>query len=610
MPGDTVGTVRPTQVLSTYGVGSTVDLPQMSVMVMGLDDWPVIRMEEIREDRLLQLVKHVLGPQVRQLKAAPLADQDGRVEHRFGAAPGEGIPVAAFPRWLVCTHCRLLAPISSGLFDFKQEIYRPEMSKYVHTNCVRSGVRRPEAIPARFLVACENGHIDDFPWHSYLHGGSGCPGPLELRDIGPTGEAIDVRVYCRACNTSKPMALAFTENGRGNLAPCRGWYPHLRVAPVEECGKEIRPMLLGATNQWFARQYSALSIPASSDPLEQVAAQDLTALFEGVESAREAGLARRGQVRYDPFSDSAIWEAIQKLRARDSDKSLSPQELKIPEWRLFSKPDTTKNNRDFQLRCVAPPSGYQHWIDQVVLVEKLREVRAFVGFTRLEAAGEDSTTRLAPLRRGSAEWVPAAEVRGEGIFLRIAEQEIEKWVRRCGQRNQQFVAAHRRWRQQRNLDPATGYPGMRYVLLHSLSHALIRGFSLECGYASASLQERIYSAGPESGEAMAGILIYTAAPDSEGTLGGLVSLGETETLERHLDQALESLEVCASDPLCAETQPDQAFLSLHGAACHNCLFLPETCCERGNRYLDRSVLVPTLMHTEFAFCPAFSNRVA
>jgi hypothetical protein len=142
---------------------------------------------------------------------------------------------------------------------------------------------------------------------------------------------------------------------------------------------------------------------------------------------------------------------------------------------------------------------------------------------------------------------------------------------------------------------------MRYVLLHSLSHALIRAFSLECGYASASLQERIYSAIPELGEPMSGILIYTAAPDSEGTLGGLVSLGETETLERHLDQALESLEVCASDPLCAETQLDQNVWSLHGAACHNCLFLPETCCERGNRYLDRAVLGPTLEHSAFAF---------
>ena len=358
-------------------------------------------------------------------------------------------------------------------------------------------------------------------------------------------------------------------------------------------------MLLGARNQWFGRQYSALSIPASADPLEQIVAPHLTALFEGVESACEAGFARRCQTRYDPCTDADIWQAIQKVRAKDSDKALSPQELKIPEWRLFSKPDATKNNRDLQLRSVELPPGYRQWIDQVFLLEKLREVRAFVGFTRLEATGEDPTARLAPLRRGSAEWVPAAEVRGEGIFLPVSEQAIERWVRKCVQRNHQFVAAHRRWREQRSLDP-TGYPGMRYVLLHSLSHALIRAFSLECGYASASLQERIYSVDPKSGEAMSGILIYTAAPDSEGSLGGLVSLGETEALERHLDQALEGLDVCASDPLCAETQPDQAFLSLHGAACHSCLFLPETCCERGNRYLDRSVLVPTLEHSEFA----------
>lgn len=97
------------------------------------------------------------------------------------------------------------------------------------------------------------------------------------------------------------------------------------------------------------------------------------------------------------------------------------------------------------------------------------------------------------------------------------------------------------------------------------------------------------------------ILIYTAAPESEGTLGGLVSLGETASLERRLDEAFESLEVRSPDPLCSETQLDQNALSLHSAACHNCLFLPETCCERGNRYLDRSVLVPTLGHGEFAF---------
>jgi hypothetical protein len=275
--------------------------------------------------------------------------------------------------------------------------------------------------------------------------------------------------------------------------------------------------------------------------------------------------------------------------------------LKLPEWKLFSKPDPAKNSANMRLRVGAPPAKYAQWIESVVLIERLREVQALAGFTRLEAGGDESTAKLVPLRRGPAEWVPAAEVRGEGLFLRLSESKVTEWLPTAQSLEGQFFVAHRRWRAQRGLEPALGFPALRYVLLHSLSHALIRQFSVECGYAAASLRERIYSSTPSDEEAMAGILIYTAAPDSEGTLGGLVTLGETANLEQHLNQALECLEICSSDPLCAETTPDQTSMSLHGAACHNCLFLPETSCERGNRYLDRSVLVPTMERGEFAF---------
>ncbi len=131
---------------------------------------------------------------------------------------------------------------------------------------------------------------------------------------------------------------------------------------------------------------------------------------------------------------------------------------------------------------------------------------------------------------------------------------------------------------------------LRYVLPHSLAHALIRQFALECGYTCASIRERIYSRPPGGDrEVMAGVLLSTAAPDSEGTLGGLVRLGEPKTFGRHLDQALEAMRPCTSDPLCAEHHPLRDGLTLHGAACHACLFLPETSCERGNKYLDRNV---------------------
>ena len=139
------------------------------------------------------------------------------------------------------------------------------------------------------------------------------------------------------------------------------------------------------------------------------------------------------------------------------------------------------------------------------------------------------------------------------------------------------------------------------MLLHSFAHALMRQFALDCGYGAASLCERIYSRPPESvSGAMAGILIYTSAPDSEGTLGGLVSLGEPDSLEQYIARVFESLQVCGGDPVCAEHSPSQG-QTLHGAACHACLFAPETSCERGNRYLDRTFLVPTLEDDSLVF---------
>jgi hypothetical protein len=203
--------------------------------------------------------------------------------------------------------------------------------------------------------------------------------------------------------------------------------------------------------------------------------------------------------------------------------------------------------------------------------------------------------------------VPAAEVRGEGLFLQFAEEAIQEWQMQVPvlRRARRFREAHHDWRRSRGLpDFDATFPGPRYILLHSFAHALMRQLALECGYGSASISERIYSLSSEveSGP-MAGILLYTAASDSEGTLGGLVSLGEPDELRRHITQALETIQICASDPLCASHDPTDSATTVHGAACHACLFLPETSCERGNRYLDRSVLVPTLAYSDLAFFP-------
>jgi hypothetical protein len=200
------------------------------------------------------------------------------------------------------------------------------------------------------------------------------------------------------------------------------------------------------------------------------------------------------------------------------------------------------------------------------------------------------------MSRGAPTWVPVSEVRGEGLFLQFRRDVLIEWATRNVARDAEFQAAHAAWKTARAMpNPTEGYPGLRFALIHSFSHALMRQLALQSGYSAASIRERIYCDAGGNGMPMAGLLLYTAAPDSEGTLGGLVSQGEPERLGRLVRQALEAMQLCTSDPLCAEHHPgSDGTASLHGAACHACQFAPETSCERGNKFLDRSLLVPTL----------------
>ena len=606
-----VGNIRPSQVMFTYGIGALVDLPRISVIVTGLDDWPTSPPEvrQIVEDRLLQAVRYT-HPDVTRMLAPPLDQSEGQFDP-FESSSQIGVPVASFPRWMVCPECRLLAPLSSGLFELKPNFYYPERTAYRHIGCNKTrGRKAPEVIPARFMVACEKGHLDDFPWIDFIHRGVNCTSPiLRLSELGPSGEARDVEIRCETCKTRRRLAEAFGPKNRDKMPQCRGRRPHLRDFDSEECEYKMRSIILGASNTWFPVIQSSIAIPPEGGKLRQLVEEKWAQLhaatsFEVVEAFRVVGQLGGDLSQY---SNEEVWDAIQSKRQLDAEEStpdIEVLDLRTPEWRIFTNYDPSLNSKDFRLRPVQPPPNFEDFIQKVVLVERLREVRAMIGFTRIDAAGELTDpdwglpTEMAPLSHQPPNWVPANEVRGEGIFIQFNENKIQQWASQeeVVIRSNQFFDAHKRWREARKIEATEeGFPGMRYVFLHTFTHALMRQFALECGYSSASIRERIYSnPGDETHEPMAGVLIYTAAPDSEGTLGGLVSLGETTTLNRHIIQTLESARLCGSDPLCAEHPPSLRGQTLHAAACHSCLFAPETACERGNKYLDRSTLVQTV----------------
>lgn len=611
-----VGSVRPSQLLWTYGPGATIDLPNFSVMTGGLDDWDVDSCVRLGEARLLEHVRRILGPQVESLRQPPICEEES--EDIYNPASWRGVPVKPFPRWFRCVKCGLMARYDDQLFDLEANPYRPERTRFVHSTCPKGNGRPVDAVPVRFLAACRHGHLDEFPWKWFVHDGKpeDCPsggGPLYFFERGASLQTENLWVRCEGCGKSKSLATAYGTPGRRSPLPgCRGHHPHLGYGDgaFEPCDQPIRPILLGATNCWFPQTVSVLAIPTRDSIVAQLVAdnwgelndiEDEAELKVTIKTWKKAGI----HSDFAEYDISTIWAAIEKEKQpKENGTTVTEEDVKVPEWKELTSGNPIGKHPEFVCHRVDPPPLFRSVLSEVVLLDRLRKVNALVGFTRLDAPDSFGGEEIhpAPLCVGRPKWVPACEVFGEGIFLRFDETSIAAWESKpeVRAREERLRSVYVGWRKNRGLDPAVGFPGIRYYLLHTLSHLVIRELALECGYNAASIQERVYAQGGDT--PMAGILVYTAASDSDGTLGGLVSLGEPDTLERILRKAIERAKTCSSDPLCSEHMQD-ADWSLHAAACHACSFVAETTCESGNRYLDRALVVPTYSKTDVAFFP-------
>ena len=620
-----VGELRPSQLVYSFGIGAIIDLPHISAMVLGLDSWEdaytrlgalEAPIPVIDEARLLAAVRERLGPQVSELRGPPIAPEDSTTGGRpfgLGESPGRsiGVPLRPFPQWMVCPTCRTLALVSDGLFKFRPNRYRPGESRYVHENC-----KTPNraVLPARFLVACEYGHIDDFPWNEFVHfGDTGCRFRLRLYEYGPSGDARQIEVRCLECSASRRMSDAFGNSDA--IGTCSGRHPHIAQREDLPCqAQKLQTILLGASNSWFPITLAALSIPPLGDELTKLVHERWSEV-QDIEDIRDIALLRRrnGLGAFARFSAEDLLAAIEAKRTGPDETVSNPLDLKSPEWKVLTDPNPERNSDQFRLQEVAPPPQFSRLIRRVVLVQKLREVKVLTGFTRVESPGfggdwDLEKVEVAPLARDTVWWAPAIEVRGEGIFLQFDEAAIQAWEQKIYRLNSdRYYGARRVWIQAHGGSLAADDDGgfARYLLIHSFSHALMREFALECGYAVASIRERIYAATEDSESGpMAGLLLYTSASDSEGTLGGLVRLGEPAELERHIEAALSSATLCGSDPPCSEHEPTTDDFVMNWAACHACLCAPETSCERGNQLLDRTVLVETFIDAGLAFFPS------
>jgi hypothetical protein len=323
-----------------------------------------------------------------------------------------------------------------------QDQWRPDRTEYVHQGCLKSrGGRGPSALSVRFLLACRDGHLTDFPWLNFVHKGNvPCrPATLNLREFGASGDASDIIAKCHSCGMERRMSDAFDPDVPFR---CTGHHPHLRSVEAEGCEEDARTILLGASNSWFPTALSALSIPRAADKLGKLVEQQWAELKD-TDDINEVRLLRKKLQKFQgliplftEFKDEEIWEAIEAKRAGTGNGGAPPEDLKLPEWQIFSATGSAADSRDFKLKRVSPPKGFESLFEHTILVERIREVRALLGFTRIESNSDftEATVltdgRLTRLSRESPKWLPASEVRGEGIFLRLREEVLQAWQAR------------------------------------------------------------------------------------------------------------------------------------------------------------------------------------
>ncbi|MFF9619978.1 DrmB family protein [Streptomyces griseosporeus] len=596
------GTVRRAQAITTYGVGSLVAVDHESFIVSGLDEadrsWNDHEAPRIHERRLERL----LG--VDHFRLPPASD-DGSTD---------GLRVRRFPLMHSCPECNELQ---------RHREFAPPPGRSVCGTC------EVGLVPSRFVVACEAGHLDEFPYWQWVHRstdrGSGtagnCGGKLRMRTSGRTSSLRSILISC-TCGKVPEVSLegSFRRSALKDLGlTCRGTRPWLGTSvPAQGCGRPLRTLQRGSSSVWQPVLKSALSIPpwssGRSDPLaghwEKLRKYDDPVRIEAYLDAV-----------FDepwPLSLDEVMTLLDAEREEEAEGDAAPsfdhryRALRNKEYeRLRAGNDESEHSRQEEFVCESP-LGDESVLEPLgvtgpMLVKKLREVRALKAFTRLVDAESTTDAKEMPLSEKPLRWLPAMEVRGEGVFLRLDEQRLADWEKApaVAARTERMRRAHQRVLEQRADDPSRAVPSPatpRMVLLHTLAHVLINEWSLEAGYPAASLRERLYAT-----DDMAGVLVYTATSDSAGSLGGLVAQGEPKLLDQAIRSAVRRAEWCSSDPLCVEAEASGT-AGTNLAACHACVMLPETSCEHNNILLDRALLVGTPEDPDVGFFAHVVNR--
>lgn len=592
--------VRASQAVLQYGVGAMVDFPDQTLMTAAPEYWS--GKTKIEDERFAK----ALGVD-------------------FFAVPTD-ISYARFPEWYFCPKCRKFQPISKWLNEYKRKAkmrsqqYDAHMVK--HMQCQDCG---QDLVVARIVTVCEDGHINDFPWVEWVHKIAKkpvCANPRLSFKTGASGtEGLEgLSVACEECRAIATLKGAFDNGKFENLDKdaeepqfrCQGGHPHKHEK--ENCMLYPKTVQRGSSAVYFPVVYSSLVIPPYADRINtkivnsqaferaETTLSQLPDMKDAILQSKFSGWVT--EIALEIGSSESDVEVILRrkwLEQGNTEIDVMSVQYRAEEYAALSgEMGATSSLGEFS-REVMPVSDYGlPYVKSISLIDKVRVMNALIGFSRRNPVMRKDDPGFVHVKESQTRWYPAYEVRGEGIFIEFEQSDIDRWIasnpkitERADRINANYAQSFIGQSYPRKITP-------KFLMLHTLSHLLIKQLSFECGYSIASLCERIYCAEESDGKQMAGIFIYTASGDSEGTLGGLVRQGRQDAFPRVFKKAISGSKTCSNDPVCILSQ-GQGRESLNLAACHACVLLPETCCEERNAFLDRGLIVGTFDEYDLGF---------
>lgn len=597
--------IRPSQFITTFGPGSILEGPDGPRVIYNFARSNIFHNHPVSEfaiddaglSRIISILANATAQIVRLPTNADFNEPDATAIYE----------TETFPKWSLCVTHNVLYRRRPANDNKKTGCPQcgDQPSSY-HAN-LRA---RREAI--RFIQACKNGHMDDVDWFGlFRHRIPGCR-PQFLKWTGGGSSLREVQLECPACQDRVNLGDAY-----GRDLTCSGLYPERGElsAAKQHCNRSARMMQRGATFLYSPEHITAITIPNLDTSLHQLMAASqrlrlLQSLEELVGPGFDAGMVKKSlspsrnpdpsaEAMFRQYDDAVILATAKDVLAHQFPETAG--ELLIHEFTQLQRAATHGHPSQPSVTPGAPPlfevvhgdvrtdltwPGIPLGLKfRVAPVSRVRVVMVLLGYRRMDNTPEPDRSQLVSVQHavGADYWYPGVELFGEGVFIDLSP-EPGQFSRRA---HPEMRSTHANaWQAVFDSDTSRTQKHPVFAWWHTLAHRLIVALSVDSGYSSASIRERIYIRVNNDGTAAGGILLYTVQPGGDGTLGGLIAL--VPHFERVLQGALLRVDSCSNDPLCGEETYN--LNRPNGAICYACGLVSETSCEHRNMHLDRNLL--------------------